>query len=81
MVMLLGNEAVIRVIKRIIYNGFGVNAWVLCKKRSSAFALYLRDQGSILIDVATMNKHVNKNTTRAPVWFSSLTLGCCSPYG
>ena len=44
-IMLQGDKTVIRVTKRRVYNGFGINVWVRCKKRSSVFALSLGRSG------------------------------------
>ena len=38
-VMLQGDKTVIRVAKRGVYNGFGVNVWVRCKKKIKSICL------------------------------------------
>ena len=38
-VMLQGDKTVIRVTKRRVYNGFGVNDWVRCKKKIKSICL------------------------------------------
>ena len=44
-VMPQGDKAVIRVTKRSMYSGFGVNVWVRCRKRSRVFVLSLERSG------------------------------------
>ena len=44
-VILQSDETVIRVTKRGVYSGFGVNVWVRYKKISRVFALSLERSG------------------------------------
>ena len=48
-VMLQGDEAVIRVTRRGVCSGFGINVWVRCKKKQGYLPCLLNDQGYLWV--------------------------------